>query len=63
MEPAADFDYLAPVPEGEKNATRRCKQCWKTNQGKGHVTFVDTAKITQPFAFIQASVFIIKALG
>ena len=27
MEPAADFDYLAPVPEGEKNPTRRCKQC------------------------------------
>ena len=35
----------------------------KTNQGKHQVTFVDTAKITQPFAFIHASVFIIKTLG
>ena len=63
MEPAADFDYLAPVPEGEKNPTRRCKQCWKTIQGESHVTFADTTKITQLFAFIHASVFIIKILG
>ena len=63
MEPAPYFHYLAPVPEGEKNPTRRYKQCWKTIQGKSHVTFADTAKITQPFAFIHASVFIIKTLG
>ena len=35
----------------------------KTNQEKSHVTFVDTAKIAQPFAFIHASVFIVKTLG
>ena len=34
----------------------------KTNQGNSHVTFVDTAKITQSFAFIH-TIFIIKDIG
>ena len=36
MEPAADFHYLAPIPEGEKkkNPTRQCKQCWKNKSRK-----------------------------
>ena len=59
MEAAAGIHYLAPIPEGEKieNPTRGCKQ------GKSNVTFVDTAKTAQSFAFIHASVFIIKAFG
>ena len=59
MEAAAGIHYPAPIAEGEKieNPTRGCKQ------GKSNVTFVDTAKTAQSFAFIHASVFIIKALG
>ena len=35
----------------------------KKIEGKSHVMNVDTAKTTQPFAFIHASFFIIKTLG
>ena len=36
IEPAADFQYLAPIPEREKkkNQTRRCKQCSKSKSRK-----------------------------
>ena len=65
MESAADFHYLAPISEVEKKKIQHydVNNVGRTNQGKSHVTFVDTAKITQLFGFIHASVFIIKTLG